>query len=160
MALHAWLPVSRAVLVVLAVSALSAAQIMRVVARYLGGHLFDTQAGGSAVMWMHFFWVFGHPEVYVLVIPAFAFASEIIPVFSRKPIFGYPVMVAATICIGFIGLSVWAHHMFTIGMNSYANSFFVFTTMAIAVPTGIKIFNWLGTMWGGKIQFKAPMLFC
>src|SRR5438132_8120593 len=82
------------------------------------------------------------------------------PVLSRKPIFGYPVMVAATICIRFIGLSVCAHHMFTIGMNSYANSFFVFTTMAIAVPTGIKIFNWLGTMWGGKIQFKTPMIFC
>jgi cytochrome c oxidase subunit 1 len=109
---------------------------------------------------MHFFWIFGHPEVYILVIPAFAFASEIIPVFSRKPIFGYPVMVAATICIAFIGMSVWAHHMFTIGMDSNANTFFVLTTMAIAVPTGIKIFNWLGTMWGGKIQFKTPMLFC
>src|SRR6267154_2632377 len=95
-----------------------------------------------------------------LVILAFAFASEIIPVFSRKPIFGYPVMVAATICIAFIGMSVWAHHMFTIGMDSNANTFFVLTTMAIAVPTGIKIFNWLGTMWGGKIQFKTPMLFC
>ena len=91
--------------------------------RYLGGHFFDTQAGGSAVLWMHFFWIFGHPEVYVLVIPAFAFVSEIIPVFSRKPIFGYPIMVAATVCIGFISLSVWAHHMFTVGMSSYANSF-------------------------------------
>src|SRR2546429_6726721 len=146
MPLLGWLNLVMAVLVILAVSPLSAAQIMLLVDRSLGGHFFDTQAGGSAVIWMHFFWIFGHPEVYVLIIPAFAFASEIIPVFSRKPIFGYPVMVAATICIGFIGLSVWAHHMFTIGMNSYANSFFVFTTMAIAVPTGIKIFNWLGTM--------------
>ena len=111
-------------------------------------------------MWMHFFWVFGHPEVYVLVIPAFAFASEIIPVFSRKAIFGYPVMVAATICIGFIGMSVWAHHMFTVGMSSAANTFFVLSTMAIAVPTGIKIFNWLATTWGGQIHFKTPMLFC
>ncbi len=93
-------------------------------------------------------------------IPAFAFVSEIIPVFSRKPIFGYPVMVGATVCIGFVSLSVWAHHMFTIGMNSYANSFFAITTMAVGVPTGIKIFNWLGTMWGGRIQFKTPMLFC
>ncbi len=124
-----------------------------------GGHFFDTQAGGSAVIWMHFFWIFGHPEVYVLVIPAFAFASEIIPVFSRKAIFGYPVMVAATVCIAFIGMSVWAHHMFTVGMNSNANTFFVLSTMAIAVPTGIKIFNWLATMWGGKIHFKTPMLF-
>jgi cytochrome c oxidase subunit I len=104
-------------LVVLAVSPLTAAQLMLLVDRYLGGHFFDTQAGGSAVIWMHFFWIFGHPEVYVLVIPAFAFASEIIPVFSRKAIFGYPVMVAATICIGFIGMSVWAHHMLTVGIK-------------------------------------------
>src|ERR1700726_355220 len=159
MPLLAWLYLVMAVLVILAVSPLSAAQIMLAVDRYLGGHFFDTQAGGSAVIWMHFFWIFGHPEVYVLVIPAFAFASEIIPVFSRKAIFGYPVMVAATICIGFIGMSVWAHHMFTVGMSSNANTFFVLSTMAIAVPTGIKIFNWLATMWGGKIDFRAPMLF-
>src|SRR6267154_2694030 len=160
MPLLAWLTLVMSGLVLISISPLSAAQIMLLVDRYLGGHFFDTQAGGSATLWMHFFWIFGHPEVYILVIPAFAFASEIIPVFSRKPIFGYPVMVAATICIAFIGMSVWAHHMFTIGMNSNANAFFVFTTMAIAVPTGIKIFNWLGTMWGGKIQFKTPMHFC
>ena len=109
---------------------------------------------------MHFFWIFGHPEVYVLIIPCFAFVSEIIPVFSRKPIFGYPVMVGATVCIAFVSMSVWAHHMFTIGMSSYTNSFFTITTMAVGIPTGIKIFNWLGTMWGGKIIFKTPMLFC
>jgi cytochrome c oxidase subunit 1 len=160
MPLLPWLNLVMGGLVILAVSPLSAAQIMLMVDRYLGGHFFDTQAGGSAVLWMHFFWVFGHPEVYVLVIPAFAFASEIIPVFSRKAIFGYPVMVAATIAIGFISMSVWAHHMFTVGMSSTGNTFFVLSTMAIAVPTGIKIFNWLGTMWGGKIQFKTPMLFC
>src|SRR5882672_6218091 len=160
MPLFAWLNLVMAGLVILAVSPLTAAQIMLLVDRYLGGHFFDTQAGGSAVIWMHFFWVFGHPEVYVLVIPAFAFASEIIPVFSRKPIFGYPVMVGATIAIGFISMSVWAHHMFTVGMSSNANTFFVLSTMAIAVPTGIKIFNWLATMWGGKIEFKTPMLFC
>jgi len=160
MPLLAWLNLVMSGMVVLAISPLTAAQLMLLVDRYLGGHFFDTQAGGSAVMWMHFFWVFGHPEVYVLVIPGFAFASEIIPVFSRKAIFGYPVMVAATICIGFIGMSVWAHHMFTVGMSSNANTFFVLSTMAIAVPTGIKIFNWLATMWGGKIEFKTPMLFC
>jgi cytochrome c oxidase subunit I len=132
---------------------------MLMIDRYLGGHFFDTQAGGSAVMWMHFFWIFGHPEVYVLIIPAFAFISEIVPVFSRKAIFGYPVMVAATVGIGFIAFSVWAHHIFTIGMPSYGNAFFVATSMAIAVPTGIKIFNWVGTMWGGKIRFATPMLF-
>jgi cytochrome c oxidase subunit 1 len=160
MPLLVWLNLVMAALVILAVSPLSAAQIMLVVDRYLGGHFFDTQAGGSAVIWMHFFWIFGHPEVYVLVLPAFAFASEIIPVFSRKAIFGYPVMVLATIAIGFIGMSVWAHHMFTIGMSAGANTFFVLSTMAIAVPTGIKIFNWLATMWGGQIRFATPMLFC
>jgi cytochrome c oxidase subunit 1 len=160
MPLLAWLNLVMAVLVILAVSPLSAAQIMLAIDRYLGGHFFDTQAGGSAVIWMHFFWIFGHPEVYVLVIPAFAFVSEIVPVFSRKAIFGYPVMVAATVCIAFISMSVWAHHMFTVGMNANANTFFVLSTMAIAVPTGIKIFNWLATMWGGKLQFKTPMLFC
>src|SRR6266550_4501728 len=160
MPLLVWLNLVMGGMVILAVSPLSAAQIMLLIDRYLGAHFFDTQAGGSAVIWMHFFWIFGHPEVYVLVIPAFAFASEIIPVFSRKAIFGYPVMVAATLCIGFIGMSVWAHHMFTVGMSSNANTFFVLSTMAIAVPTGIKIFNWLATMWGGKIEFKTPMLFC
>jgi cytochrome c oxidase subunit 1 len=160
MPLLAWLNLIMAALVILAVSPLTAAQAMLCIDRYLGGHFFDTQAGGSAALWMHFFWIFGHPEVYVLVLPAFAFASEIIPVFSRKPIFGYAAMVAATVCIGFVSMAVWAHHMFTIGMNSMSNTFFVLTTMIIAVPTGIKIFNWLGTMWGGKIQFKVPMLFC
>src|SRR5881296_3291437 len=160
MPLLAWLSLTMAVLVILAVSPLSAAQIMLLVDRYLGGHFFDTQAGGSATLWMHFFWIFGHPEVYILIIPCFAFMSEIVPVFSRKPIFGYPVMVAATVCIAFVSMSVWAHHIFTIGMNSYANSFFAITSMLVGVPTGIKIFNWIGTMWGGRIQFKTPMLFC
>src|SRR5437879_2299022 len=160
MPLLAWLNLTMGGLVILVVSPLTAAQIMLLVDRYLGGHFFDTQAGGSAVIWMHFFWIFGHPEVYVLAIPAFAFASEIIPVFSRKAIFGYPVMVLATVSIGFIGMSVWAHHMFTVGMSAGANTFFVLSTMAIGVPTGIKIMNWMATMWGGKMRFEAPMLFC
>src|ERR1700730_9513215 len=160
MPLFAWLNFVMAGLVILAVSPLTAAQIVLLADRYLGGHFFDTQAGGSAVIWMHFFWIFGHPEVYVLVLPAFAFVSEIVPVFSRKPIFGYSVMVGATVAIGFISMSVWAHHMFTVGMSANVNTFFVLSTMAIAVPTGIKIFNWLATMWGGKLHFKTPMLFC
>lgn len=160
MPLFAWLNLVMAGMVILAVGPLSAAQMMLSIDRYLGGHFFDTQAGGSAVIWMHFFWVFGHPEVYVLVIPAFAVASEVIPVFSRKAIFGYPVMVAATVAIGFVSMSVWAHHMFTVGMTSNANAFFALSTMAVGVPTGIKIFNWLATMWGGKIEFKVPMMFC
>jgi len=160
MPLLAWMNLVMAGMVLITITPLTAAQLMLLVDRYLGGHFFDTQAGGSAAIWMHFFWIFGHPEVYILIIPSFAFISEIVPVFSRKPIFGYPVMVAATVCIGFVSMSVWAHHMFTIGMNSYANSFFTITSMVVGIPTGIKIFNWLGTMWGGKIQFKTPMLFC
>jgi len=159
MPLLTWLYLTMSLMVLIGLTPLSAAQLMLLADRYLGAHFFDTQAGGSATLWMHFFWIFGHPEVYILIIPCFAFMSEIIPVFSRKPIFGYPVMVGATVCIAFVSMSVWAHHMFTIGMNSYANTFFMITTMAVGVPTGIKIFNWLGTMWGGRIQFKTPMLF-
>src|ERR1700723_251259 len=159
MPLLAWMNLVMGGLVLVTISPLTAAQLMLMADRYMGSHFFDVQAGGSVVMWIHFFWIFGHPEVYVLIIPCFAFMSEIIPVFSRKPIFGYPVMVAATVCIAFVSMSVWAHHMFTIGMNSYANSFFTLTTMAVGVPTGIKIFNWIGTMWGGRIQFKTAMLF-
>ncbi len=160
MPLLVWLNLVMGGMVLGGISPLTASQLMLCVDRYLGGHFFDTQAGGSAVMWFHFFWVFGHPEVYILVIPAFAFASEIIPVFSRKAIFGYPVMVAATLAIAFMSFSVWAHHMFAVGMPSYGNAFFVLTSMIIGVPTGIKIFNWLGTMWGGKLIFSTAMLFC
>ena len=160
MPLLAWLNLVMSAMVLLAISPLTAAQFMLMIDRYLGGHFFDTQAGGSATIWMHFFWIFGHPEVYVLIIPCFAFVSEIVPVFSRKAMFGYPVMVAATVAIGFVSLSVWAHHMFTMGMASYSNAFFAVTTMAVGIPTGIKIFNWLGTMWGGKIRYATPMLFC
>src|SRR5277367_3090168 len=160
MPLLAWLNLVMCGMVLIAVSPLTAAQIMLLLDRFAGSHFFDTQAGGSAILWQHFFWIFGHPEVYILIFPAFAFASEIIPVFSRKAIFGYPVMVGATVAIGFIGMSVWAHHMFTVGMSAGANTFFVLSTMAIAVPTGIKIFNWMATMWGGKIHFDVPMLFC
>jgi cytochrome c oxidase subunit I len=159
MPLLAWLYLVVSGMVLLAIGPLTAAQIMLLLDRYLGSHFFDVQAGGSAVLWMHFFWIFGHPEVYVLVLPAFAFASEIIPVFSRKAIFGYPAMVAATVAIGFVGLSVWAHHMFAVGMSAISNTFFAISTMMVAVPTGIKIFNWIGTMWGGRIRFATPMLF-
>jgi len=160
MPLLVWMNLVMSGLILITISPLTAAQIMLMIDRYLGGHFFDTQAGGSAVIWMHFFWIFGHPEVYVLIIPCFAFISEIVPVFSRKAIFGYPVMVAATVCIGFVSVGVWAHHMYTVGMPSYGNAFFVLTTMIVGIPTGIKIFNWLGTMWGGKIRYATPMLFC
>lgn len=154
-----WLYLVTSGLAFVAIGPLTAAQIMLLLDRYVGSHFFDTQAGGSAVLWMHFFWIFGHPEVYILVLPAFAFANEIIPVFSRKAIFGYPAMVAASVGIGFISLSVWAHHMFTVGLGAGANTFFTLATMIISVPTGIKIFNWLATLWGGKIRFTVSMMF-
>ena len=154
-----WLSLVVSFMMLIVLPPLSAAQVMLLLDRFLGAHFFDTQAGGSAVLWQHFFWIFGHPEVYVLVIPAFAFASEIIPVFSRKVIFGYAVMIAATCAIAFISLSVWAHHMFSVGMTPAGNAFFATSTMLVSVPTGIKIFNWLGTIWGGKLRLKVPMLF-
>ncbi len=160
MPLVVWLNLVSAAMVLIVLTPLAAAQIMLILDRYLGAHFFDTQAGGSAVLWQHFFWIFGHPEVYVLMLPGFGFVSEIIPVFSRKTMFGYPAMVGASVSIGFVGLGVWAHHMFTIGMSSAANTFFMIATMVVGVPTGIKIFNWIATMWGGKIRFATPMLFC
>jgi cytochrome c oxidase subunit 1 len=160
MPLLVWLMLVTSAMVLAALPPLSAAQIMLLMDRYLGAHFFDSQAGGSGVIWAHFFWIFGHPEVYILVLPAFAFANEIVPVFSRKAIFGYPAMVAASVGIGFVSFGVWAHHMFTVGMDAAANTAFVLSTMMIAIPTGIKIFNWLATMWGGKIRFDVPMLFC
>jgi cytochrome c oxidase subunit I len=158
--LFVWIVLVVAYLIVIFLPPLTAAQIMLLLDRFLGAKFFDTQAGGSAVLWQHFFWIFGHPEVYILMLPGFAAASEIIPVFSRKPIFGYAVMVGATVTIGFISVSVWAHHMFSVGMSAASNAFFVASTMLVAIPTGIKLFNWLATMWGGKIRFKTPMLFC
>src|SRR5262247_96607 len=149
MPLLAWMMLTMSALAIIAMTPLTAAQIMLSLDRFLGAHFFDTQAGGSAVLWQHFFWIFGHPEVYVLMVPGFAFASEIIPVFSRKVIFGYPFMVAATVAIGFISLGVWAHHMFSVGMTPAGNTFFAVSTMIVGVPTGIKVFNWLATMWCG-----------
>jgi len=159
MPLYVWMMLIVAGMTVMALPPLSAAQIMLLLDRFLGAHFFDTQAGGSAVMWQHFFWFFGHPEVYILMVPGFAMVSEIIPVFSRKVIFGYPMVVAASIAIGFLAMTVWAHHMFALGMGAPLNSAFAASTMLIAIPTGIKIFNWVATMYGGRIRFATPMLF-
>src|SRR5881628_2987859 len=160
MPVYVWTMLTVSAMAVMALPPLSAAQIMLLLDRFLGAHFFDTQAGGSAVMWQHFFWFFGHPEVYVLMVPGFGFVSEIIPVFSRKVIFGYATLVAATVSIGGVALSTWAHHMFVVGMGTGLNAVFALSTMLIAVPTGIKIFNWLATMYGGRIRFRTPMLFC
>jgi cytochrome c oxidase subunit 1 len=160
MPIFVWCMLVLSFLVILALPCLSACQIMITLDRYIGAKFFDTQAGGDAVLWQHFFWIFGHPEVYILIMPAFAITSEIIPVFSRKPIFGYPMMVAAIVAIAFLSLGVWAHHMFCVGMVSLANAFFVTSTLLIAIPTGLKIFNWLATLYGGKLRFELPLLFC
>jgi cytochrome c oxidase subunit 1 len=127
--------------------------------RLFGTHFFDVAAGGSPVLWQHLFWLFGHPEVYILVLPAMGIVSEILPVFARKPLFGYQFVVFSGIAIGFIGFGVWAHHMFAVGLGPVANTAFAVSTMIIAIPTGVKIFNWLGTLWNGDLRFATPMLF-
>ena len=160
MPLFVWLMTVVSCLTLVTITPLTAAQAMLLLDRYAGAHFFDAQAGGSPLLWIHFFWVFGHPEVYVLVLPAFAVVNEVIPVFSRKAIFGYPAMVAASAGIAFVSLAVWAHHMFTVGMTAAGNTFFVISTLVVAIFTGIKVFNWLATMWGGTIRFATPMLFC
>ena len=124
-----------------------------------GANFFNPAAGGDPVLWQHLFWLFGHPEVYILILPAFGIVSEIVPTFARKPLFGYSAMVFSGIAIGFLGFSVWAHHMFAVGMGPVANTAFALSSMFIAVPTGVKIFNWLGTIWGGQLRFPPPMLF-
>ncbi|PID22525.1 cytochrome ubiquinol oxidase subunit I [Sporosarcina sp. P3] len=127
--------------------------------RMFGGNFFDHTMGGNTIIWEHIFWIFGHPEVYILILPAFGIFSEVFSVFARKRLFGYTAMVFATVLIGFLGFMVWAHHMFTVGLGPTANAIFAVATMAIAVPTGVKIFNWLLTMWGGSIKVTTPMLY-
>jgi cytochrome c oxidase subunit 1 len=127
--------------------------------RNFGSNFFNANMGGDPVLWQHLFWLFGHPEVYILILPAMGIVSEVLPVFSRKPLFGYSVVVFSGIAIGFMGWGVWAHHMFAVGLGPVANSAFAASTMFIAVPTGVKIFNWLATTWGGDLRLKVPMLF-
>ena len=127
--------------------------------RRFGTHFFDPAAGGDPVLWQHLFWLFGHPEVYILILPAMGIVSEVLPVFSRKPLFGYQFVVFSGIAIGFIGFGVWAHHMFAVGLGPVANTAFGVSTMIIAIPTGVKIFNWLGTLWKGDVRLTTPMLF-
>ena len=127
--------------------------------RIFDANFFNVEAGADPLLWEHLFWIFGHPEVYILILPAFGIISEVIPTFSRKPIFGYPFMVFSGIAIGFMGFGVWAHHMFTSGIGPFSVAAFSVATMFIAVPTGVKVLNWLATMWGGKLRFTTPMLF-
>ena len=154
-----WMTLVTSFLLVTAMPVITVGLIQILFDRNFGTNFFDTTAGGSPILWQHVFWLFGHPEVYILILPAMGIVSEIIPTFSRKPLFGYHFVIFSGIVIGFMGWGVWSHHMFTVGLGNIANSVFAITTMLIAVPTGVKIFNWLGTMWGGSIRFSTPMLF-
>ncbi len=174
MPIFTWATLITSILMVLAFPAITIALVLLQLDRFLGTHFYIpsqyivpegggqavlTLTGGDPLLWQHLFWIFGHPEVYILVLPAFGIVSEIIPVFSRKPLFGYAVMVYALAAIAFLGFGVWVHHMFTTGLGPTPTAIFSATTMLIAIPTGVKIFNWVGTMWGGQIRFSTPMLF-
>jgi cytochrome c oxidase subunit I len=159
MPLFTWSTFVASALILFAFPPLTVGLFLMIFDRMFGSNFFDVANGGNTVIWEHLFWIFGHPEVYILVLPAFGIFSEIFATFSRKRLFGYSSMVFATVLIGFLGFMVWAHHMFTTGLGPIANAIFAVATMAIAVPTGIKIFNWLFTMWGGSIKFTTPMLY-
>ena len=159
MPLFVWMTLVTSFLLILAFPVITVALIELLLDRLYGTNFFIPAAGADPILWQHLFWIFGHPEVYILILPAMGIISEIVPTFSRKPLFGYPVVVLSGIIIGFMGWMVWSHHMFTVGLGPVANSVFALTTMAIAVPTAVKIFNWIGTMWKGSIDLKTPMLF-
>src|SRR2546427_10228665 len=150
---YVWTMLTVSAMTLIILPPLSAAQIMLLLDRFFGAHYFDTQAGRSAINWETLFWFFRHPEVYVLILPGFGFVSEIIPVLSRRAKFVHVTLLAATVSIGAVAMSTWAHHMFTVGMGGTLNSFFAASTMLVGVPTGVKIFNWLGTLYGGKLPF-------
>jgi cytochrome c oxidase subunit 1/cytochrome c oxidase subunit I+III len=157
--LFVWMVFINSILTIMALPALTASCVLLLLDRLLNAQLFIPSGGGSAILWQHYFWVFGHPEVYIMVLPAFGMISEILPVFSRKPIFGYGFVAASTVAIAVLSYGVWAHHMFTAGLGRVSDAIFAATSLLIAVPTGVKIFNWVGTMWGGAIRLKTAMLF-
>lgn len=157
--LFTWTSFITSALILFAFPALTVGLFLLMFGRLFGGDYFNATAGGNSLIWEHIFWIFGHPEVYILILPAFGIISEVVATFSRKRLFGYTSMVLATILIGFLSFMVWAHHMFTVGLGPVANSIFAIMTMTIAIPTGIKIFNWLFTMWGGQIRFNTANLF-
>ncbi|MGP4080377.1 cytochrome c oxidase subunit I [Pseudalkalibacillus sp. R45] len=159
MPLFTWTAFVTSGLILFAFPALTIGFFLLMFDRVFEANFFDANMGGNAIIWEHIFWIFGHPEVYILILPAFGIISEVVATFSKKRLFGYSAMVFATVLIGFLGFMVWAHHMFTVGLGPVANSIFAVATMAIAIPTGVKIFNWVFTMWGGKITFTTANLF-
>ena len=154
-----WMTLVTAFLIILSFPAITIALVELMMDRSFGTSFFDVSGGGLPILWQHLFWIFGHPEVYILILPAMGIVSEILPTFARKPLFGYPIIVFSGATIGFLGFGVWSHHMFTTGMGTVATAAFSLLTMAIAVPTGVKMFNWIGTLWGGHLQMRTPMMF-
>src|SRR4051812_3036310 len=159
MPVFTWMGLVTQFLLLFAIPVLTCAQFLLMFDRLFHANFFNVKQGADPLLWENLFWIFGHPEVYILILPSFGIVSEIIPVFSRKPIFGYPFMVFSGIAIGFMGWGVWAHHMFASGIGPISVAAFSISTMFIAVPTGVKILNWLATMWGGKLKLDTPMLF-
>jgi cytochrome c oxidase subunit I len=157
--LFVWAMLTTSFIQLIATPALAAALLMVLADRHLGTHFFDPACGGDVLGYQHGFWFYSHPAVYIMIVPYFGIISEVLQVFSHKPIFGYKAVAYSTVAIGFLGFLVWAHHMFTVGLPVISQSFFMLMTMLIAVPTGIKIFNWAGTLWGGHLVFKTPLLF-
>lgn len=157
--LFVWMTFITAILIILALPVLNASLVMLLIDRQLDAHFFQPRGGGSPILWQHFFWTFGHPEVYIMALPAFGMISEVIPVFSRKPVFGYEFVAASTVAIAVLSFGVWAHHMFAVGLGPRVTLAFAASSMLIAVPTGVKIFNWIATMWGGAVRFTTAMMF-
>ena len=159
MPVFTWMTLVTQFIVVTAFPVITVALVFLMFDRFFGTNFYNVPAGGDLLLWQHLFWLFGHPEVYILILPAMGMVSEVLPTFSRKPLFGYAVVVYSGLLIGIMGWGVWGHHMFAVGLGPVADSVFGATTMLIAIPTGVKIFNWIATMWGGQVQLKTPMLF-
>ena len=158
--LFVWAILIYSVLIIFAMPVIAAAVTMLLTDRHFGTHFFDPANGGSPILWQNLFWFFGHPEVYIMILPGFGIVSEILPVFARKPIFGYKAIAAATVAIAFLGFLTWAHHMFTAPIPEAVLVFVMLSSFLIAVPTGVKILNWIATLWRGTVEFKTPLLFC
>ncbi len=159
MPLFVWMTLVTQFLIVLAFPPITVGLILLLFDRFFGTNFYNPAAGGNPLLWQHLFWLFGHPEVYILILPAMGIVSEVLPTFARKPLFGYPVVIYSGVLIGFFGFGVWSHHMFTVGLGAVADSAFSIATMLIGIPTGVKIFNWIATLWGGRIRLQTPLWF-